>query len=137
LFGWSVTVEVFTANIVAIDAGVVQHTPHRLDHRWRPGDVPDRRRPFFCDPSQQRLVDLAARAMPWPIGRVRLRHRGHQPEVRVLSLELLQFAKMLVAARGDQISITATDLEVELVAKISVSIQQGGENAASSGRRLE
>jgi DNA polymerase III subunit beta len=44
-------------------------------------------------------------------------------------------ANVLVAARGDQISITATDLEVELVAKVSVSIQQAGE-ATLPGRKL-
>jgi DNA polymerase-3 subunit beta len=44
-------------------------------------------------------------------------------------------ANVLVAARGDQISITATDLEVELVAKVSVSIQQTGETTLP-GRKL-
>jgi len=44
-------------------------------------------------------------------------------------------ANVLVAARGDQISITATDLEVELVAKVSVSIQQAGETTLP-GRKL-
>ena len=34
-------------------------------------------------------------------------------------------ANVLVAARGDQISITATDLEVELVAKVSVTHSAG------------
>jgi DNA polymerase III subunit beta len=44
-------------------------------------------------------------------------------------------ANVLVAARGDQISITATDLEVELVARVSVTVPQVGD-ATLPGRKL-
>ncbi|MGH8177800.1 MAG: DNA polymerase III subunit beta [Steroidobacter sp.] len=44
-------------------------------------------------------------------------------------------ANVLVVARGDQVSITATDLEVELVAKVGVAIQQAGE-VTLPGRKL-
>lgn len=44
-------------------------------------------------------------------------------------------ANVLVAGRGEQLSITATDLEVELVAKANVSLQQGGE-ITLPGRKL-
>lgn len=44
-------------------------------------------------------------------------------------------ANVLVVGRGDQLSITATDLEVELVAKANVSLQQGGE-ITLPGRKL-
>jgi DNA polymerase III subunit beta len=44
-------------------------------------------------------------------------------------------ANVLVAARGDRIAITATDLEVELVATVSVSIQQPGDTTLP-GRKL-
>ena len=36
-------------------------------------------------------------------------------------------ANVLLSARGDELALTATDLEVELVAKAKVSLQQGGE----------
>jgi DNA polymerase III subunit beta len=44
-------------------------------------------------------------------------------------------ANVLVTIRGDQISITATDLEVELVAKATVNAQQAGE-ITLPGRKL-
>jgi DNA polymerase-3 subunit beta len=44
-------------------------------------------------------------------------------------------ANVLVAGRGEQLSITATDLEVELVAKANVTLQQGGE-ITLPGRKL-
>ncbi|HMN46326.1 MAG TPA: DNA polymerase III subunit beta [Povalibacter sp.] len=44
-------------------------------------------------------------------------------------------ANVLIAGRGDELSITATDLEVELVAKAKVSLQQGGEITVP-GRKL-
>src|SRR5690606_39540770 len=44
-------------------------------------------------------------------------------------------ANVLVVARGDTLSITATDLEVELVAKASVNVQQPGE-ITLPGRKL-
>ena len=36
-------------------------------------------------------------------------------------------ANILLSARSDELALTATDLEVELVAKAKVSLQQGGE----------
>jgi DNA polymerase III subunit beta len=36
-------------------------------------------------------------------------------------------ANVLVSGRDDQLSLTATDLEVELVARTKVSLQQSGE----------
>jgi DNA polymerase III subunit beta len=44
-------------------------------------------------------------------------------------------ANVLVVSRGDELAITATDLEVELVAKANVSVQQGGE-ITLPGRKL-
>lgn len=44
-------------------------------------------------------------------------------------------ANVLVVVKGDQVSITATDLEVELVAKGSTNVQQGGE-VTIPGRKL-
>lgn len=44
-------------------------------------------------------------------------------------------ANVLVAGRGSELSITATDLEVELVAKAQVTLQQGGE-ITLPGRKL-
>ena len=44
-------------------------------------------------------------------------------------------ANVLVVGRDDQVSITATDLEVELVAKANVTLQQGGE-ITLPGRKL-
>lgn len=44
-------------------------------------------------------------------------------------------ANVLVVGRADQLSITATDLEVELVAKTSVTLQQAGE-VTLPGRKL-
>jgi DNA polymerase III subunit beta len=44
-------------------------------------------------------------------------------------------ANVLVTGRGDQLSITATDLEVELVAKANVNLQQAGE-ITLPGRKL-
>ncbi|HEY6643055.1 DNA polymerase III subunit beta [Povalibacter sp.] len=44
-------------------------------------------------------------------------------------------ANVLITGRGDELSITATDLEVELVAKAKVSLQQGGEITVP-GRKL-
>ena len=44
-------------------------------------------------------------------------------------------ANVLVQARGDQIAITATDLEVELVATVGVAIQQPGD-VTLPGRKL-
>lgn len=44
-------------------------------------------------------------------------------------------ANVLVVGRGEQLSITATDLEVELVAKAAVTLQQGGE-ITLPGRKL-
>lgn len=44
-------------------------------------------------------------------------------------------ANVLVVVKGDQVSITATDLEVELVAKGSADVQQGGE-VTIPGRKL-
>ena len=44
-------------------------------------------------------------------------------------------ANVLVVGRGDQLSITATDLEVELVARASVTLQQPGE-VTLPGRKL-
>jgi DNA polymerase-3 subunit beta len=44
-------------------------------------------------------------------------------------------ANVLVIARNDEIAITATDLEVELVAKAQVTLQQGGE-ITLPGRKL-
>lgn len=44
-------------------------------------------------------------------------------------------ANVLVTGRDDQLSLTATDLEVELVARTKVSLQQGGE-ITLPGRKL-
>ncbi|HEY5807121.1 MAG TPA: DNA polymerase III subunit beta [Povalibacter sp.] len=44
-------------------------------------------------------------------------------------------ANVLVTGRGDDVSMTATDLEVELVAKAKVTLQQGGE-ISLPGRKL-
>lgn len=44
-------------------------------------------------------------------------------------------ANVLVVVRGEQVSITATDLEVELVAKANVTVQQAGE-ITLPGRKL-
>jgi DNA polymerase III, beta subunit len=44
-------------------------------------------------------------------------------------------ANLLIVGRGDQLSITATDLEVELVAKTSVALSQPGE-VTLPGRKL-
>jgi DNA polymerase-3 subunit beta len=44
-------------------------------------------------------------------------------------------ANVLISGRGDELSITATDLEVELVAKAKVNLQQGGEITVP-GRKL-
>jgi DNA polymerase-3 subunit beta len=44
-------------------------------------------------------------------------------------------ANVLVVGKGDQLSITATDLEVELVAKATVTVQQPGE-ITLPGRKL-
>jgi DNA polymerase III subunit beta len=44
-------------------------------------------------------------------------------------------ANVLIAGRGEQLSITATDLEVELVAKANVTLEQGGE-ITLPGRKL-
>ncbi len=44
-------------------------------------------------------------------------------------------ANVLVVVKGDQVAITATDLEVELVAKGTASVQQGGEITVP-GRKL-
>src|SRR5262245_40110091 len=44
-------------------------------------------------------------------------------------------ANLLVVGRGDQLSITATDLEVELVAKTNVTLSQPGE-VTLTGRKL-
>src|ERR1700754_4814961 len=44
-------------------------------------------------------------------------------------------ANVLIVGRGDELSITATDLEVELVAQTKVTIQQGGE-ITLPGRKL-
>jgi DNA polymerase III subunit beta len=44
-------------------------------------------------------------------------------------------ANVLVVAKGDSISVTATDLEVELVAKAPVEVQQPGE-VTLPGRKL-
>jgi len=44
-------------------------------------------------------------------------------------------ANVLITGRDDQLSITATDLEVELVAKASVTVQQAGE-ITLPGRKL-
>ena len=44
-------------------------------------------------------------------------------------------ANVLVAGRGGELAITATDLEVELVAKAQVTLQQGGE-ITLPGRKL-
>jgi DNA polymerase III beta subunit len=44
-------------------------------------------------------------------------------------------ANVLVVGRGEQLSITATDLEVELVARTNVSLQQAGE-VTLPGRKL-
>ena len=44
-------------------------------------------------------------------------------------------ANVLVTARGDELSMTATDLEVELVAKAKVNLQQGGD-ITLPGRKL-
>lgn len=44
-------------------------------------------------------------------------------------------ANVLVVGRGDELAITATDLEVELVAKTTVTIQQAGE-VTLPGRKL-
>jgi DNA polymerase III subunit beta len=44
-------------------------------------------------------------------------------------------ANVLVVGRGEQLSITATDLEVELVARTTVTLQQGGE-VTLPGRKL-
>ena len=40
-------------------------------------------------------------------------------------------ANVLLVGRGEQLSITATDLEVELVASTNVSLQQAGEITAA------
>jgi DNA polymerase-3 subunit beta len=44
-------------------------------------------------------------------------------------------ANVLVVVKGDEVSLTATDLEVELVAKGSANVQQGGEITVP-GRKL-
>jgi DNA polymerase III subunit beta len=44
-------------------------------------------------------------------------------------------ANILIAGRDDQLSLTATDLEVELVARTKVNLQQGGE-ITLPGRKL-
>ena len=44
-------------------------------------------------------------------------------------------ANVLITGRGEQLSITATDLEVELVAKANVTLEQGGE-ITLPGRKL-
>jgi DNA polymerase-3 subunit beta len=44
-------------------------------------------------------------------------------------------ANVLISGRGEELSITATDLEVELVAKARVNLQQGGEITVP-GRKL-
>ena len=44
-------------------------------------------------------------------------------------------ANVLIAGKGDELQVTATDLEVELVAKTKVSLQQGGEITVP-GRKL-
>src|SRR5678815_385371 len=44
-------------------------------------------------------------------------------------------ANVLVVGRGEQLSITATDLEVELVARTNVSLQQAGD-VTLPGRKL-
>jgi DNA polymerase III subunit beta len=44
-------------------------------------------------------------------------------------------ANVLLVVKGDQVSITATDLEVELVAKTAVKVQQAGE-VTVPGRKL-
>ena len=44
-------------------------------------------------------------------------------------------SNILIVARDDQISVTATDLEVELVAEAAVSVESGGEITVS-GRKL-
>src|SRR4030095_12632176 len=44
-------------------------------------------------------------------------------------------ANVLVVGRGDELAITATDLEVELVAKTKVTLQQAGE-VPLPGRKL-
>ena len=44
-------------------------------------------------------------------------------------------ANVLVAAKGGKLSITATDLEVELVATSEVDVQRGGE-ITIPGRKL-
>src|SRR5687768_203269 len=44
-------------------------------------------------------------------------------------------ANVLIVGRGEQLSITATDLEVELVAKANVNLQQAGE-ITLPGRKL-
>lgn len=44
-------------------------------------------------------------------------------------------ANVLIAGRGDEVTITATDLEVELVARAKVTLQQGGEITVP-GRKL-
>jgi DNA polymerase-3 subunit beta len=44
-------------------------------------------------------------------------------------------ANVLVVGRGDELSVTATDLEVELVAKTKVTLQQGGD-VTLPGRKL-
>jgi DNA polymerase-3 subunit beta len=40
-------------------------------------------------------------------------------------------ANVLVVGRGEQLAITATDLEVELVARTNVSLQQAGDGDAA------
>src|SRR5215207_7469851 len=44
-------------------------------------------------------------------------------------------ANVLITGRGEQLSITATDLEVELVAKANVTLEQAGE-ITLPGRKL-
>src|ERR1044071_10172461 len=44
-------------------------------------------------------------------------------------------ANVLITGRDDELSLTATDLEVELVARTKVNLQQGGE-ITLPGRKL-
>lgn len=46
-------------------------------------------------------------------------------------------ANVLIVGRGDELSMTATDLEVELVAKTKVTLQQGGDITLPGRKLLE
>ena len=46
-------------------------------------------------------------------------------------------ANVLIAGRGDELSLTATDLEVELVAKTKVTLQQAGEITVPARKLLD